>query len=324
MRAYTPSTPLPAAAPVAKPKLGASGLPLRALAQLIQALETNAIRGASVSPELMIHDLDLLLASLDASRPEAEVLQCTSESVQSVAAYFSSIGASLSAIGLDMEAGIKAISGIASSLGNPQTAYSQQLDQIETRFRAARGLDDLAALRDQMQSCIAALQQETARVIAEQAAQKALITAQLEQLEKVAKRTQDVGDATGPVAAILRFKRLQVLADRYGPSIAKQIRDYVEQILRSRWAGEPKVRTYPPDCIVLIDTADEDVSVFKYMLRKLSAERLVFNAKVDDREVMVRVGLDWTVVRLRSEDELEEIVPTFLKKFSSNEAKESV
>lgn len=324
MRAYVPSTPTTPAPMMMKPKPSPSGPSLRVLAQLIQALEANAIRGHAVSPEMMVHDLDAVLAALDCGRPENEVLQLSTEANQAVSDYFASIGASIHSLGQDLEASIRSIAGIAATLSGPQAEYSGRLAELASNFQAARGLDDLSALRDHLKACITSLQDDTNKVLAAQAAQQAELQSQLAQLQQLATRTQEASDAAnGPTAVILRFKRIQVLAERYGPGIGKQLRGHIEEILRTRWVGEPKFKAFPPDCLVLIDEQEEDICVFKHVLRKLAAERMVFNAKVDDREVMVRVGLDWTVVRLRNEAELDDLVPAFQKKFSSNEAREN-
>lgn len=293
-----------------------SSVGFRLLAAILQVLDKSIIRSSAVTGEVLSHDLNSALAVIQKQGSEREIVPMVGDASRSIEEYFKSLSTNLDALGTDLQLSLRALAQVSQTVIGTQTDFLRRIEKIEYEFRNVRSLDDIHKIREHMDSCLQHLQQEIAGGIANVKEQKISIEAALDRTENLASQVAPLADANqqkGIALTLIRVRRLAQFRERYGLSVTQQIRDYMTQLIMTRWPTEVDCRFYPPECLAVIDLKNSDLDFARHIMRKVSAERIVYHAKVQDREVLLQLTLDWTVRRMLDEAELADAIPAFLK-----------
>jgi hypothetical protein len=205
---------------------------------------------------------------------------------------------------------------VAQSVLGAQTEFMRKVQRMEFEFRDARSLDDIHQLRERLDAFLHHLQEEVSSSTTlqkEQQERLAQASAEAEQLAAQVTPSASSDPNAGPAVTLIRIRRLSQFRERYGLNVSQQIRDYIVQLLMARWPSELDCRFYPPECFAIVDAKTPDIELHKHLMRRIAAERIVYNAKVQEREVLLQITLDWTVTRIADEAQLADVIPAFLK-----------
>lgn len=291
-------------------------LGFRLLAAILQAMDKGLIRSQAVTGEMLSHDLNAAITAIQNQTSERELVPLVGEASRSIEDYFKSLSTNLDALGTDLQMSLRALAQVSQTVIGSQTEVLKRIARIEYEFRNARSLDDIHKIREHMDSCLQHLQQEIAGGIAAVKENNASLEAAIERADALASQVAPLPDGSttkGISITLIRVRRLAQFRERYGMNVTQQIRDYMTQLVMTRWPNEVDCRFYPPECLAVVDPKNSDLDYARHIMRRVAGERIVYLAKVQDREVLLQLTLDWTVRKIQDEAELADVIPAFLK-----------
>jgi hypothetical protein len=288
----------------------------RTVHRITEALRLNLIQARGLNHKELAADLLSLAAAVDNPQGEAPVAEVTGRVCEGVERYFGDLSKSIDSLGFDLALSIRSLATLLHSNSGDQEEFLTRMEKIRDRVQSGHSLDDVERLRQHLENCLTSLRAELFEARRLQAEQQSSMNEHLANLQRSisALRSKVPPKRTnGPALCIVRVRRLKVIRDRYGEEIAQKMRDFVIQLLLVRWPAAYDITPHGEECLVVIDSENLDLDFHRSALRKLSGEKNTFSMKVQGRELLLPLAIDWTVVRAPAEGDLEEFIHNFLE-----------
>ncbi|WP_031499127.1 hypothetical protein [Bryobacter aggregatus] len=304
-------TLFPYSRPVSSSEDGAA----RLLSLLTQSLQANLIRAKSLNHEAVSTALDAAWESVKSDQPEASILEKGKEVCASIQQYFRGLTGSIDSVGIDLATSIRALATLLHRSAGTQTQLLAGLENVRERFEAGQTLDDIHLLRGHLDSCLSALRTEitTARKTQQENQDDlAQHLSKMNQHVSVLRSHVPPDPAVGPAVSILRLRRIQAIRERYGEVVAQRLMDHVIQILLVRWPAAHDISPFTEECLVVVDSQNLDLDFHRAALRRLAGERITFSTQHEGHEIVLPIAIDWTVIRVPKDGNLQSFVTSFL------------